>query len=157
MTMEEPEALRDAFTQPVELEGSLGEIEIDTLNQIAQLLEEIKALTGNGFAQVNAKLERIAVAVETGQQPYRFSPEGTVYPQEAARPVQPVSTQDWQAGMPIQGVAPTQPAAALGNWVCPVHGQVKVVPAGISQRTQRPYSAFLACPIRDCQEKPPRS
>lgn len=41
-------------------------------------------------------------------------------------------------------------------WVCPVHGDSKVVPAGVSKRTKRRYPAFLACPAPGCDEKPPR-
>ena len=42
------------------------------------------------------------------------------------------------------------------GWRCPVHGTSKIVPAGVSARTGRTYDAFVACPERDCQQKPPR-
>lgn len=51
---------------------------------------------------------------------------------------------------PIGGGLPPAP------WVCPVHGTNKVVPAGVSQRTGKPYEAFMACGERGCNEKPPR-
>ncbi len=38
------------------------------------------------------------------------------------------------------------------SWVCPVHGLVKEVPAGVSKRTGRRYKAFLACPEPGCDE-----
>lgn len=44
-----------------------------------------------------------------------------------------------------------------GGWVCPVHHTVKTVPAGVSQKTGKPYESFQACPERDCNEKPPRN
>jgi hypothetical protein len=36
-------------------------------------------------------------------------------------------------------------------WMCPIHGEVKVVPAGIS-KAGRKYPAFYACPDRDCDQ-----
>jgi hypothetical protein len=36
-----------------------------------------------------------------------------------------------------------------------IHGQPwKIVPAGISERTGKPYKAFAACPERGCKERP---
>lgn len=38
---------------------------------------------------------------------------------------------------------------------CPVHRVAwKVVPAGVSKSTGRPYEAFRACPERGCKERP---
>lgn len=43
--------------------------------------------------------------------------------------------------------------AALGvGWVCPTHGKVKTVPAGVSARTGAPFAAFKACPENFCDE-----
>ena len=36
------------------------------------------------------------------------------------------------------------------GWVCPVHQQVKTVPAGVSQ-AGKPYKAFNACPVYGCK------
>lgn len=39
--------------------------------------------------------------------------------------------------------------------LCPIHNQpFKLVPAGTSKNTGKPYSAFMACPERGCREKP---
>jgi hypothetical protein len=43
------------------------------------------------------------------------------------------------------------------GWECPIHHAVKTVPAGVSQKTGKPYSSFQACPERGCDEKPPRA
>ena len=62
---------------------------------------------------------------------------------------------------PVQSVRVplVDPAAApfrpIG-WVCPEHGTSRVVPAGISSRTQQPYAAFLVCGQPACPHKPPR-
>jgi hypothetical protein len=40
-------------------------------------------------------------------------------------------------------------------WRCPVPGSGKLVPAGVSKKSGKPYGAFLACTDRDCAEKPP--
>lgn len=41
------------------------------------------------------------------------------------------------------------------GWVCPLHDDSKVVPAGISKRTGRQYNAFYACPVAGCDQKGP--
>lgn len=38
------------------------------------------------------------------------------------------------------------------GWKCPTHGQVKVVPAGVSSKTGLLYNAFKACPVNYCEE-----
>lgn len=41
----------------------------------------------------------------------------------------------------------------MGN--CPIHNvPFKLVPAGTSKTTGKPYNAFWACPERGCREKP---
>ena len=39
---------------------------------------------------------------------------------------------------------------------CPQHGECKLVPAGISKSSGKPYGAFFACVERTCQWKPPK-
>ena len=40
---------------------------------------------------------------------------------------------------------------------CPKHNvEFKLIPAGVSRKTNRPYVAFFTCPERDCNEKPPK-
>lgn len=47
-------------------------------------------------------------------------------------------------------------------WVCPQHGQFKVVPGGVSKTKRdeygnpKPYDAFFSCTVQGCNEKPPR-
>jgi MoxR-like ATPase len=43
-------------------------------------------------------------------------------------------------------------AADPTGWTCPVHQQVKTVPAGTSKTTNRPYAAFKACPVVGCTQ-----
>lgn len=52
---------------------------------------------------------------------------------------------------PVQSnTAPTVSAEG-----CPIHHQPwKVVPAGISKKTGAEYSAFRACPVRGCDQRP---
>lgn len=39
--------------------------------------------------------------------------------------------------------------------MCPIHNQpLKLVPAGVSKKTNRPYNAFYACPERGCDYRP---
>jgi hypothetical protein len=50
------------------------------------------------------------------------------------------------SGSPGAGASPT-----TVGWVCPEHGGVKVVPAGVSAATNKPYAAFKACPVYGCK------
>lgn len=55
-----------------------------------------------------------------------------------------------EAKMP--SAAPKPGTSAISReWVCPVHGQGKTVPAGVSKQTNRPYAAFRACPVIGCE------
>ena len=40
-------------------------------------------------------------------------------------------------------------------WLCSIHEDAKIVPAGVSKRTGRKYNAFYACPVAGCDEKGP--
>jgi len=40
--------------------------------------------------------------------------------------------------------------------LCPEHGACKIIPAGVSKTTGRPYNAFFACVDRNCKWKPPK-
>lgn len=55
----------------------------------------------------------------------------------------------------VPNFAPNYPEPPRA-WVCPIHGVSKIVPAGFSQRTQKPYNAFVACPAQGCNQRPPR-
>lgn len=44
-----------------------------------------------------------------------------------------------------------QNAASSKDWVCPTHGTVKVIPAGRSAQTGKPYSSFKACGTFGCK------
>lgn len=57
----------------------------------------------------------------------------------------------------FDGAVAAAPKAEPTGWVCRIHGTSKVVPAGVSSRTGKPYDAFLSCTERDCNEKPPRN
>ena len=52
--------------------------------------------------------------------------------------------------------APPAPKAPAYAWVCPKHGQSRVVPAGVAKKTGKPYSAFRVCGVDDCGEMAPR-
>lgn len=98
--------------------------------------------------------ERIAVALET---------IALELAEQNARETTPQTRPDLVAPYTLEHqVGPAGPFPPIGGgqppapWVCPVHGSWKTVPAGISQRTGRPYDAFVACPAQGCNEKPPR-
>ena len=45
-------------------------------------------------------------------------------------------------------------STAMGS-VCPTHNQPwKTVPAGVSKRTGKAYTAFVACPVDGCDQRP---
>jgi hypothetical protein len=46
----------------------------------------------------------------------------------------------------------------VAAWVCPIHNDTKIVPAGTSKKPPyRPYSAFYACPIPGCDQTGPKA
>ncbi len=47
----------------------------------------------------------------------------------------------------------------VGNpgWVCPTHKKNRVIPAGVSNKTGKPYNSFRACPEAFCNETEGRS
>lgn len=51
---------------------------------------------------------------------------------------------------PEKAAAEAAGVASQLSWVCPVHQQVKVVPAGVSAKTGKPYASFKACPVPAC-------
>lgn len=45
----------------------------------------------------------------------------------------------------------------VNTGLCPIHGTPwKVVPAGVSKKTGKPYDAFQACSTQGCDQRPPR-
>jgi hypothetical protein len=67
----------------------------------------------------------------------------TQYPRQDAPPRRAPEQTQYREDGPVE------------EWVCPIHDDVKVVPAGISRKTNRPYNAFYACPVPGCDEKGP--
>lgn len=64
--------------------------------------------------------------------------------------------QPQQQAMPqIQQYDEEGNATGRPAWVCPMHDDAKIVPAGISKRTGRQYNAFYACPVAGCDQKGP--
>lgn len=49
------------------------------------------------------------------------------------------------------------PGAVNPAWVCPTHGTAKDIPAGVSTKTGKPYSAFRACTQYGCQHTSDKS
>jgi hypothetical protein len=57
----------------------------------------------------------------------------------------------------LAALPPVQPGVAPVAGGCPIHNQPwKLVPGGISKKTGNPYSAFSACPVQGCDQRPPR-
>ena len=52
---------------------------------------------------------------------------------------------------PTSGSGSSASASTLRGWVCPAHGTVKVIPAGTSAKTGKPYASFKACGTFGCQ------
>ena len=101
-----------------------------------------------------ATLERIAVALEQialelgtrNPSPSRALPmEG-----EVERFYPPVT---YTAATSYEPPNVTFPAI---GWRCPEHGGSRIVPAGVSGKTGKPYAAFVVCAEQRCEQKPPR-
>jgi hypothetical protein len=61
--------------------------------------------------------------------------------------------------VPYPSVVPdTTGTVPYSPWACPVHGTAaKLVPAGISRSSGRPYNAFMVCSTPFCDQRPPRN
>ena len=120
-------------------------------------VEQELARAINGLAAVIEQLVIVGnAALAAGQQQAASVPAQNAPQAVAAAPVAQVPP---PANLgPQQGVSwgGSQPQPLNTAWLCPTHGQAKVVPAGVSKKTQRPYDAFVACPVSGCNEKPPR-
>ena len=116
-------------------------------------------------------LERIATALEQLVLQNLPSPSNPAPAQREPAPwdnvplpvTAPLQTnQPYQALTASSGFYPVQSPATetfrpLATWQCPIHHGNKIVPAGVSSRTGRPYDAFVACSEPGCDEKPPRA
>ena len=90
--------------------------------------------------------QTIQQAAQPQQMPVQQPQQQYVQPQQVmGQPVQVVGQQ-----MPVQ-----QQMGMQSPWACPLHNSVKLVPAGVSQRTGRAYRAFYACDVPGCDQKGP--
>ncbi len=125
-------------------------------------------MTVTEYADVNAvrqaaALERIATALEqlvleyitANQAPLPNEFAADLPPDQLAPIGQPYVPPTANGTIP-QPYIPAPVYVPPAPWICPVHGQVKTVPPGVSKRTGQPYVAFLACPVAGCNQKPPR-
>ena len=88
--------------------------------------------------QVRA-LNRIALALE----------QLTVLIADRSQPVQNAP------GAALAALPPVRAPQAATADVCPIHGTPwKVVPAGVSKKTGKPYDAFRACSTQGCDQRP---
>lgn len=105
-----------------------------------ELLDELPAsIDGPADPLVNA-ITRLAQAIEAlQQQPAPILGNGAPRP-PALAPLPPVA-------------APQEAPASFDG--CPIHHTPwKVVPAGISKKSGRPYESFRACTVAGCDQRP---
>ena len=97
--------------------------------------------------QVLLRLERLITAVER-----------PTAPPQIATPTQPNpvvgGAVPWQTPGSQAQIGAAVPTSHPQGWLCPAHGGVKFVPAGVSKKSGKPYQGFWACPERGCDEKP---
>lgn len=117
--------------------------------------EPIKAATSDA-------LKRCAVLFGIGRHLYEDNKPGQARaPQRAPAPA-PVRSSTTVPDDPYGDTLDELPEVhtkvipGSSDWVCPEHGTVKTVPAGVSSKTGKPYEAFQACTEYGCNEKPPR-
>lgn len=80
------------------------------------------------------------------QQIYADAPPQPVV--AAAQPVGADGTVAITANAAPMGI----PVGMVPEWICPIHNDVQIIPAGTSKRTNRQYPAFYGCPIPGCDE-----
>jgi len=139
-------------------------------------MEGTRTMNDDLAIAMGERLERIAVALEQivafvkPSELAKFHQEVQERPVEARLPSggplgpePPPPTQMLGISAPVPSQAfresrdlPAEPFAPFPRWSCPVHHGSKVVPAGVSKKTGKPYQAFVACSEPGCNEKPPR-
>lgn len=103
---------------------------------LAAIDEQVLGFAPNSADPAVRALNRIATALEQIALNQMDHPQTPQRPQLAALP--PVQTKGYGGG-------------------CPIHNQSwKIVPAGISKKTGNAYDAFQACPVKGCDQRPPR-
>jgi hypothetical protein len=78
-----------------------------------------------------------------------------VVPQTVAAPAMVPSYAGQVVPPPAPVMAAPPVAGQMPVWACPLHNSVKLVPAGISRKSNRAYDAFLACDVAGCDQKGP--
>ncbi len=86
-----------------------------------------------GSASVRKELETLWAGVRTAKIP---------------EPPKPVTAKD--AAAQFNATVQDLKAASTSGWQCPMHHTAKIVPAGVSAKTTRPYAAFKACSVTGC-------
>jgi hypothetical protein len=130
-----------------ELAASI-EAAINSLHLIFMLEKAAK-----GEASTLAEAQAVATVVHAFEGTVVAPAPAVIAPQPV--PVAPAIAQQFVAPAPV---APPQPApAAPGNPAAPAcsHGEMRLVPGGISKKTGKPYNAFWSCqwPVREEQCK----
>jgi hypothetical protein len=121
-----------------------------TADTIALTLESID----EGIKAFNIKLERL---VQVAERLVPGSPNMTIG--QTPQAVTGTATQTAQGQAGGQGTPWQLPAqqAQMPEWVCPIHGTFKIVPAGVSKKPPfRAYDAFMVCSEQGCDQRPPR-
>lgn len=108
-----------------------------------------------------ATLERIATALEQialehgPRNPSTSLPSPSAGSLDAALAAVPTYTAPSVENGPIGDTGGGPTFAPIG-WLCPEHLVRRIVPAGISSKTGKPYAAFVVCGEQRCDQKPPR-
>lgn len=139
------------FSFTTKVNGDLFTVRGDTFEQFVQNLTQCASV-----AQIAGLIDALdgkvstAQAVETvqsvfpGAQVVQDTPAVTPFPAQQFAPVPPA--------------APVAPPAAPAAGANCAHGPMKLMPAGISKKTGKPYNAFYACqwPTREeqCKTQP---
>jgi hypothetical protein len=123
-------------------------------SNIAQFKQLYEDLTGMNPVSVPVSTEQAVAAVQQAF-PQATVVEDHIQPQLPVQPVQPqIPAQQFAPVAPVAPVAQAAPAAGVN---CS-HGPMKLMPAGISKKTGKPYNAFYACqwPTREeqCRTQP---
>ena len=124
----------------------------EALDIIAPVMERLDKLT-IAVEKLVAVLKPSDLAAFHGEAP-RTAPE----PRQASsgpidpEPPFPGPSQEFRQSRDL----PAEPFAAFPRWQCPQHHSSKVVPAGVSKKSGKPYQAFVVCGEQGCEQRPPR-
>jgi hypothetical protein len=114
------------------------------------LAETMESRQTQALERIATALEQLVLAGIPSEHAAFNAAKHDLEPSELPPPPQ-VAPYTVAAAQPYQAPVAVTTISSPAPWVCPVHHEVKVVPAGVSKSSGKPYNSFLSCTDRECK------